>query len=386
MRLCLVVPGFSASEDDWCVPCLHHLVRRLAADHEVYVIALRHPPLPSPYRFFGAQVRPLGAGSQTGLPRVRMMARAFAEVRRAHRSAPLDAIHGLWADEAGFVAVSAGRVLGVRSVVSVMGGELVGLEDIGYGAQLGRTGRWLVSRSLRAATVATVGSRSLESAAREVRNAPPPVWAPLGVDTSLFTSAGDAAPLTGEPCLLQVASLAPVKGQRLLLEAFAAVVQVLPGSHLHLVGDGPERRRLERTIEKHSLEEKVTLHGAVPHHLLPPLYRAADLHVVSSRFESQSMATLEAAACGTATVGTAVGILPEIGMPTAASGTAAELAAVMIGALDSSGRARRLGATARASVVNELTLERCVARLVELYSTPSADLPGGAATGSASFR
>jgi len=376
VRLCLVVPGFSASEDDWCIPSLHHLVRRLATEHEVLVIALRHPARQTEYGFFGARVRPLGAGTRTGLSRLTLIARARAELRRAHRRAPLDAIHGLWADEAGFVAAAAGRALGVRSVVSVMGGELVGLPDIGYGTQLGRTGRWLVRRSLRMAAVATVGSTSLEARARELRRGGPLVRAPLGVDTSLFTTSGDAAPLAGEPCLLQVASLTPVKGQRLLLEAFATVAQRLPRAHLHLVGDGLERGRLEEAVRELALDGRVTLHGAVPHHQLPPYYRAADLHLVCSRFESQSMATLEAAACGTATVGTAVGILPEMGMPTAPSGTAAELAALVLAALEKPDEARRLGVMARAWVHDDLTLERCVARLLGLYSSPPGDPAG----------
>jgi glycosyltransferase involved in cell wall biosynthesis len=201
------------------------------------------------------------------------------------------------------------------------------------------------------------------------------------VDTSLFAAAGDAAPLAGEPCLLQVASLAPVKGQRLLLEAFATVSRSLPCAHLHLVGDGPERGTLERSIRELSLVGRVTLHGPVPHHLLPPYYRAADLHIVSSRFESQGMTTLEAAACGTATVGTAVGILPEMGLPTVPTSDPAGLAAAVLGVLESPNGARRLGEMARTWVHDELTLDRCVARLVGLYSSPMAELPGADAAG-----
>lgn len=386
MRLCLVMPGFSASEDDWCIPSLHHLVRRLAAEHEVLVIALRHPARQTEYGFFGARVRPLGAGTRTGLSRLVMLANARAELRRAHRRAPFDVIHGLWADEAGFVAAAAGRALGVRSVVSVMGGELVGFPDIGYGTQLGRTGRWLVGRSLRAATVTTVGSRSVEAPARSLRRGGRLAWAPLGVDTSLFMTDGDVAPLAGEPCLLQVASLTPVKGQRLLLEAFTTVSRSLPRAHLHVIGEGPERDRLERAIRELALGGKVSLHGVFPHHALPPYYRAADLHLVSSRFESQSMATLEAAACGTATVGTAVGILPESGLPTAPPADAAGLAAAVLRVLESPDGARRLGESACAWVHDELTLERCVARLVRLYSSPSAELPGRGALGPADPR
>jgi len=103
-----VVPGFSASEDDWCIPSLHHLVRRLATEHEVLVIVLRHPAQQTEYGFFGARVRPLGAGTRTGLSRLTMIARARSELRRAHRRVGLDVIHGLWADEAGFVAAAAG--------------------------------------------------------------------------------------------------------------------------------------------------------------------------------------------------------------------------------------------------------------------------------------
>ena len=48
---------------------------------------------------------------------------------------------------------------------------------------------------------------------------------------------------------------------------------------------------------------RVRFHGFVPNDELAALYRAAHLHVVSSRYESQSVAVLEAAAAGLATVG-----------------------------------------------------------------------------------
>ena len=123
MRLLLVTPGFSAAEDDWCIPALHHLVRRLTRRHDVTVLALRHPPRRDEYRFFGARVLPLAAGTRTGPWRAALLARAVASTRREHRRAPLDAVHGLWADEAGAIAALAGTTLGVRSVVSVMGGS-----------------------------------------------------------------------------------------------------------------------------------------------------------------------------------------------------------------------------------------------------------------------
>ncbi|HSN55919.1 MAG TPA: glycosyltransferase family 4 protein [Candidatus Sulfomarinibacteraceae bacterium] len=371
MRLCLVTPGFSASESDWCIPALHHLVRRLSEKHGVTVLALRHPPRRVPFAFFGARVLALGAGRRTGVTRAVMLARALAAVRRVHRLRPLDAVHGLWADEAGLVAAIAGRLLGIRSVASVLGGELVGLPDIDYGVQLGRTGRALVRRSLAMADVVTIGSRALAEPARALRAGGPVELAPLGVDTGLFRPDGERADLEGDPCLLQVASLTPVKGQALLLDAVARVVGRHPAAHLHLVGDGPLAGDLAERAAALGIAGRVRLHRHVEHHRLPPIYRAADLHVVSSRFESQGMAVLEAAACGTASVGTSVGILPELEEHGAALTVTPKdpeaLADALVAVVREPDRMRAMAHRAAELVRRELDLEGCVRRLVELY-------------------
>lgn len=373
MRLALVVPGFSAAEDDWCIPALHHLARRLGADHELRVLALRHPTPARRYRFFGARVRSLGAGTAGGVARLAMLLRAVADLRRQHRRAPFDAVCGLWADEAGFVATWAGRRLGVRSLVAVMGGELVALPELGYGTWRGRTGRWLVRRSLRRAHVVTVGSAGLEAAVRRLRPTAAVVRAPLGVDTRLFTPSGAAAGLAGDPCLLHVASLTPVKDQEALLAAFARVAAGLPGAHLHVIGDGPLRGPLEDRARTLAVGDRVRWHGAVAHHELPGYYRAADLHLLTSRFESQSMTTLEAAACGVATVGTAVGILPDLGdaARTVPVSDPAALADAVLAALPT---ARKLGARARSRVLDGLDLEQCATRLAALAAGVSANV------------
>lgn len=372
MRLCLVTPGFSTAEDDWCIPALHHLVRRLAARHEVTVLALRHPPGTRPYRFFGARVLPFGAGTRTGAWRVAILGRALATIRREHRRSPFDAVHGLWADEAGFVAAAAGRRLGIRSVVSIMGGELVAFADIDYGVQLGVAGRWLVRRSLAGAGLVTVGSESLLERLRTVRGGRPTELAPLGVDTTLFRPDGECAELAGQPCMLQVASLTPVKNQALLVEAFARLADRHPGARLHLVGDGPLRGALVDRAATLGHGERVHLHGHVAHHLLPPFYRAATLHVVSSRFESQGMAVLEAAACGTATVGTPVGILPELDRAHAARAVEGEdpvvLATALIELAETRDRRQTMAAAARDRAAADFGLERSVRRLELLYA------------------
>ena len=55
MKIGLVVPGFSADADDWCIPALRNLARQLATTEEVHVLALRYPYRAGDYAVFGAR-------------------------------------------------------------------------------------------------------------------------------------------------------------------------------------------------------------------------------------------------------------------------------------------------------------------------------------------
>jgi glycosyltransferase involved in cell wall biosynthesis len=320
VRVALIVPGFSADASDWCIPSLLHLVRALAREHEVEVLTLRYPAPARRYAVDGVAVRALGGGQSVGAGRVVLLLRALAVLARMRGRRP-DVVHGLWADEPGFLAVLGGRLLRRPSVVSLLGGELTALPEAGYGHQLHRVPRFLVACALARAGHVTAGSLALAAAAGQRVEAARLSVLPWGVDTTLFSPAGpgrEIADLDGEPVLLNVASLSPVKDQALLLQALAALRALaaqrreLPRARLHLVGAGPERAALERLAGALQLSDRVRFHGEVRHERLPGYYRAADLFLLSSRHESQCMAVLEAAACGTPTVGMAVGVVPEL--------------------------------------------------------------------------
>jgi glycosyltransferase involved in cell wall biosynthesis len=124
------------------------------------------------------------------------------------------------------------------------------------------------------------------------------------------------------------------------------------------------------------LTDRVTFHGEVRHDHLPDYYRAADLFVLSSRHESQSLVALEAAACGCPVVGTAVGVLPELldTAQVAPVGDARALAAAMTAMIaNPPDRARAAGET-RERVLARFSLGRTAGELEALY----LGLPAGA--------
>lgn len=364
MRVALITPGFGGDEHDEALPWLRHVVRGLTQRHEVVVFSLRYPHRRGRYRAWGATVYALGGAGAGGWRRLPLLAQAALAVWREHRQAAFDRLHGLWADEPGFLAVFLGRRLGVPAVVSVLGGELVALPDLGYGGQRSRLNRVLVRQALRRADIVTVGSRTLADLVRaRLPDVSPVLW-PLGVPTSLFRPDGEVMPLVGAPRLLQVAALTPIKDQTTLLQALALLIPRFPGIHLHLVGDGPLLPALRVQAAAWGLAGRVHFHGAMPHERLPAFYRGADLLVVSSRFESQSLVALEAAACGCPVAGTAVGLLPELAPPTwlARPGEANALAEALTAALaDADGR-RALGGVLAARVAAAFGLETALER------------------------
>ena len=343
-------------------------MRALARAHEVHVLTLRYPHRPPTYRVYGAHVQALGGGMGGGYRRAPLLARALLSLHREAQRAPFDVLHGLWADEAGFVAAMAGRWLRTPAVVSLMGGELVGFADIDYGVQLSRSGRRLAQLALRLATGVTAGSRLLQAQAAQHVTPQRLHPLPLGVDTTLFAPAPPGA--ASHPLrVLHVASLSPVKEQATLLDAFALVARALPGATLHVAGDGPLRPALQQRAHAPDLAGKVHFLGAVPHDELPNHYRAATLFALSSRYESQNMAVLEAAACGLPAVGTAVGILPDLLPPDclAPAGDPAALAQAMQRLLQDEARRAAVAQQVQAAVEQRYALARTVPALLHLY-------------------
>jgi len=340
VRIALITPGFSADEGDWCIPWLLNLARGLAARHDLRLFSLRYPHRRGRYTVGGAAVQAFGGATAGGLRRLPLLLAARAAILAEHRRRPFDVVHGLWADEPGFLAVSAVRRLRLPTVVSLLGGELVGFPDLGYGGQLSRANRWLTAQALGAGDRVTVGSTYLRGLARAHVGPDRLVLWPLGVDTRLFRPEGERIDLAGSFRLLHVAGLTPIKDQATLLRAVAQASSQLPGLHLHLIGAGPLLPALAELTQALGLARQVTFHGPIAHDRLPAFYRGADLFVLSSRFESQSLAVLEAAACGCPAVGTAVGILPDLLPPDllAPPGNAEALAAAIAHAFAGPGR------------------------------------------------
>jgi mannosylfructose-phosphate synthase len=110
--------------------------------------------------------------------------------------------------------------------------------------------------------------------------------------------------------ILALGRLAENKGYDLLIRAFALVAERIPEARLHLavggqkMGAGEQKilQELKAITRELNLESRVDFAGYVSDEDLPDYYRAADLFVLSSRYEPFGMTAIEAMACGTPTI------------------------------------------------------------------------------------
>lgn len=200
---------------------------------------------------------------------------------------------------------------------------------------------------------------------------------PNGVDSRRFSPEGPAADRPEAPLLVCVGRLCHARAPDVAVAALA--LMRTPSARLRLIGDGEDRAAVEELVTALGLDGRVEFIGFRPEPA--PDLRAADVVVIPSRYDGMALVLLEAMACGAAIVATRV-------PGTSALGEAGQLVPIedprsLAEAVDAlladPQRRHRLGAAARAQVVENYSLERSLRGILNLWqglgAQPATGLP-----------
>ena len=138
---------------------------------------------------------------------------------------------------------------------------------------------------------------------------------PSSIDLSHFTATDKKAARqvlslpAGDPLVIFVGRIAPVKNLPFLLNAFRLIQQRLPNSRLLIVGDGESAAQV---VSQASRMKHVTFVGAVPPAAVPLYLSAADVLALCSIEEGSPTVVKEALACGLPVVSTDVGDVRQV--------------------------------------------------------------------------
>lgn len=196
-----------------------------------------------------------------------------------------------------------------------------------------------------------------------------------GVAPSLRGEAG----ARGELIVGLVGRLSREKGVDIFLRASALVLAEFPGARFVVVGEGPDRDKLELLIDELGIRGSVIMLGRRGD--MPSVYASLDVMVSSSRQEGLPMAILEGMASRLPLVATAVGEVPAVvgdgrtGLLVPAENVA-DLAAAILKMLRDPGLRKRLGDAARQLIEEKYSAKRMTADYLRVYEAALAETAG----------
>ncbi len=109
-------------------------------------------------------------------------------------------------------------------------------------------------------------------------------------------------PIFEEKTIISVGRLSKQKGFDILIRAHALLIEKCLKQHLIILGEGPERSRLEELTQRLGLEKTAHLLGFIDNPY--PLIKKASVFCLSSRFEGFALVIAEALSLGTPVVST----------------------------------------------------------------------------------
>ncbi len=177
------------------------------------------------------------------------------------------------------------------------------------------------------------------------------------------------------PVLVHVSNFRPIKRVGAVVEVFARVAAVRQ-VNLLLVGDGPDRPRVEAELRRRGLQRRACLLGRQDR--FEALLRGCAAFLLPSESESFGLAALEALASGVPVIGSAVGGVPEVVrdgetgflLPADDLSGMADRARSLC---DDGALRRRMGAAARADTEARFRIDPMVDRYEAIYRGALAD-------------
>lgn len=258
--------------------------------------------LPDFERIGNISVHRIGAGNKF-LDKPLLPNLGFLKAIKLHKKNKYDLIHGIMASQ-GSAAAYLFKFFypKVPFILTLQEG------DLGRNSPFDK---FWQRRIIKKADVITAISAYLADFAKRYNKKAPIFIVPNGVDlkSMKYKELSIRNKEKDKKIIITISRLVVKNGVDILIKALSILntKYLILSTDLLIIGDGKERRKLEKLREKLGVADKVKFLGTIPNERIPEHLASADVFVRPSRSEGLGTAFLEAMAAGVPIIGTQVG-------------------------------------------------------------------------------
>ena len=279
--LVILTPGFPESEaDTTCLPMQQQFARRLK---EVFpsinfiVLSFQYPYHPETYKWFGTTVICFNGRNKGGIKKLLLREKIMATLKKINQENKIVGLLSFWYNECAWVGKKFGEKKGIKHYCWILGQDAK--KENKYPARLKPMANELIALS-----------DFLQDEFEKNHGARPSRVIPPGINARQPVHSLKEKDID----VIGVGSLISLKQYEIFLQVISEIKNQLPYVKAVLVGDGPEKEKLQDLIATLGLKENVTLSGELPHDEVLQMMERAKVLLHPSSYEGFGVVCIEA--------------------------------------------------------------------------------------------
>jgi glycosyltransferase involved in cell wall biosynthesis len=287
--LIFLTPGFAKDEGDTnCLPMHQDLVRTFKRKFpllRIVVLAFDYPYFKGKYKWFDIDVISFDGRNRGGVKKLLLWRSIRKELALIDNSSEIVGLLSMWLDACAFVGKKFADKHDLKHYCWLIG-------------QDAKPGNKYVRKIRPRPSELVALSDFIQSEFEKNYGIKPQYLIPPGINGAEYTSLESVRNID----IIATGSLIPLKQFDLFLEVIHQLKKQFPQINACLIGDGPERKRLEALADRLALTSNVTFTGELPHSLVLEKMQNAKLFLHTSSYEAFGMVCLEALASGASVI------------------------------------------------------------------------------------
>jgi glycosyltransferase involved in cell wall biosynthesis len=277
--LIILTPGFPASEtDSTCLPLQQSFVKTIKQKHpelNLVVLSFQYPYHTNEYTWQGIPVIPFCGKNKGGIARLLLRKKICSKLAGIAEQTSIAGMISFWYGECALIGHRFSKKIHARHLCWILG-------------QDARINNKYPHRVNAPANELVALSDFIQIEFEKNHGIRPMHIIPPGLDTQPVNNVERSIDV------LAAGSLIPLKNYDVFIRVVFQLKKIFPALKAVLIGDGPEKQRLQNIIKGLKLEDTIQLTGEISHEKVEQLMAGSKLFLHPSSYEGFGMVCLEA--------------------------------------------------------------------------------------------